>query len=329
MLFARQHDDGGRAVFFEGISYNDIMSLIIFLSFFLLPHPVFAHVQWFVTERDVGHTTALHFSLQEPFVILGILFALAVVTLIFVFERFIPQVWQISSTRQAAWRPFLLSLFSVLVGVTLIATSFQNHILDPSAAVTTILDRVMQVLQTVAGVLLLLRRGQKIAASILLLLIVFFVTRHGSIALFEHAELISIALFFFLFQPAVSTSFSKALTALRWGAGIALVTLGLTEKLLAPERSVLFLQKYPWNVLEIMHINSSDLLFIFIVGLAEVVLGLLLGLGKLTQWVVLCILLLMGFTAILLGPLEIIGHLPFFAIAILLFGNRARVSFAS
>lgn len=110
-----------------------------------------------------------------------------------------------------------------------------------------------------------------------------------------------------------------ALPVIRIGTGLTLVVLALHNKLLSPDMALTFLDKYEFNFMSSLGLPwFTNLHFVFAAGVAEVTLGLLLALGLATRFVA---ALLLGFfvtTFIMLGPLELVGHLPLMGIMFLL-----------
>ena len=71
----------------------------------------------------------------------------------------------------------------------------------------------------------------------------------------------------------------------------------------------------------------SDYWFSFAGGLAEILFGLFFLLGLITHITTVAWLIFLVITLYLLGPVELVGHLPHFSIAIvlLILGSGARL----
>jgi uncharacterized membrane protein YphA (DoxX/SURF4 family) len=106
-----------------------------------------------------------------------------------------------------------------------------------------------------------------------------------------------------------------ALTMLRWCAGFSVLFLGLTEKLLAPELGVAFLQEYPhFNVAHQLGIEwFTDERFVYAAGIVEVTAGAALLCGFLPRVVILALWIPFNLGIPFLPPTELIGHLPILA----------------
>jgi hypothetical protein len=106
---------------------------------------------------------------------------------------------------------------------------------------------------------------------------------------------------------------------IRIGVGLTLVVLAIHNKLLSPALVLAFLAEHDLNFMPKLGFTGfSDLHFALAAGVMELVLGVLLLAGIATRAVV---LILAGFfvtTLVILGPMELTGHLPIFGIAVLL-----------
>ena len=85
-----------------------------------------------------------------------------------------------------------------------------------------------------------------------------------------------------------------------------------------------FLEKYDWNFMH--HFFGltwfSDYWFAYSAGVVESLFGIFLILGLVTRLTIVALAVFLVTTLILLGPVELIGHLPHFSIAavLLVFG---------
>ena len=106
-----------------------------------------------------------------------------------------------------------------------------------------------------------------------------------------------------------------ALQVLRVLAGVSVLFVGFTEKLVAPELGVAFLQEYPhFNVArELGFTWFSDERFVYAAGIVEVTAGIALISGYLTRVVILALWIPFNLGIPFLPPTELIGHLPILA----------------
>ena len=103
-----------------------------------------------------------------------------------------------------------------------------------------------------------------------------------------------------------------ALPALRVCAGLSVLVLGFTEKLLAPELGEAFLREYPrFNVARELGLDwFTDRRFVFAAGIVEATAGIALLSGYLTRVVILALWIPFNLGIAFLPPEELIGHLP-------------------
>ena len=106
-----------------------------------------------------------------------------------------------------------------------------------------------------------------------------------------------------------------ALPALRITAGLSVLILGFTEKLLAPELGEAFLREYPrFNVAQELGFDwFTDRRFVFAAGIVEATAGFALISGYLTRVVILALWIPFNLGIAFLPPQELIGHLPILA----------------
>ena len=103
-----------------------------------------------------------------------------------------------------------------------------------------------------------------------------------------------------------------ALTILRVSAGISVLVLGFTEKLLAVELGEAFLREYPrFNFMRELGVEwFTDRRFIYAAGIVEATAGFALLSGYLTRVTILALWIPFNLGIAFLPPQELIGHLP-------------------
>ncbi|HEU5048673.1 MAG TPA: hypothetical protein VFU00_00020 [Gemmatimonadales bacterium] len=109
-----------------------------------------------------------------------------------------------------------------------------------------------------------------------------------------------------------------ALTPLRIGTGISLVTLAFTEKLANLPLGLAFLERYPVNFLAAWGLPVSDETFLLVAGAVELLIGLLLIGNVFTRLGIVLLWLPFNLTLAAFGWIEVVGHLPVYgAMAVL------------
>jgi len=103
-----------------------------------------------------------------------------------------------------------------------------------------------------------------------------------------------------------------ALTILRLAAGITVLVLAFTEKLLAVELGEAFLREYPhFNFMRELGFDwFTDRRFVYAAGIVEVTVGFALLSGYLTRVTILALWIPFNIGIAFLPPQELIGHLP-------------------
>ena len=112
-------------------------------------------------------------------------------------------------------------------------------------------------------------------------------------------------------NPISDRLLPHALTVLRLGAGISIVTLALTEKLLDVELGLAFLREYPdFNLAQLLGFPLSDEGFVYLAGIVEMTAGIALLAGFLPRVVILALWIPFNLGIVFLPAEELIGHLP-------------------
>jgi hypothetical protein len=121
---------------------------------------------------------------------------------------------------------------------------------------------------------------------------------------------------------------TRAVWALKVGAGVALIVVAFVEKLANPQLAVQFLADHPeLNVAQQVGLAMSDLEFARAAGAIEVLFGLLLISGALPQACVLIAGIPFNATLWFFGPTELVGHLPVYGamLVLLVYGSDAAL----
>ena len=112
---------------------------------------------------------------------------------------------------------------------------------------------------------------------------------------------------------------ARAVWSLRVAAGLALIVVAFAEKLAVPGMAVHFLAQHPeFNLAQQVGLGWSDLEFARVAGAIEVLFGLLLISGALSQAVVLIAGVPFNATLWFFGTTELVGHLPVYGAMLVL-----------
>lgn len=213
-----------------------------------------------------------------------------------------------------------------LLGVALLSSSLDGTLLAPHLRGDGPLFTLALSAQAVAGVLLVGDRQRTLAAALVALLGLALLPLFGPRTLFEYLGYLGLAAV--LGQPGGGPPDPERLRALRVCLGLSLITLALTEKLLAPQAAMELLQRAPLNFMAALGFDYPDRLFVLSAGYAELLFGGLFLTGALLR---LNGLALLGFLLasnsyfLWLGDadsalLEAAGHAPLLAALLPLFG---------
>jgi uncharacterized membrane protein YphA (DoxX/SURF4 family) len=290
---------------------------------------ILPHVKWFTDPRQ--HPTRYELLLSWP-VIGAFLIALAAAGVAYVIQHRVPEPRAVRTLeRYAKTGPLALR---IALGVSLVAAAVAGWLFVPSLPVgRDAAGYAILGVETVCGLLILLGLFTRVAAVLLAML--------GALAMFpfnvenilEQVHILGIAVFLLITGPgrvaldarrraggAVDHEHapSAALNLLRIAMGFGIAYGALTEKLLNPALAQALLDQSPFlNVLR--PLGVSDPVFIWIAGLTELAIGVVVLSGQITRPVMAVGFVLFTVTLIVFGLPEFIGHLPFYGIMLTLF----------
>ncbi|MBI3975062.1 MAG: DoxX protein [Armatimonadetes bacterium] len=309
------------------------------------PAPALAHEKWFVDPSP--------YPLQlDPAAFRRTLLALAVVAAALGLAYLVERAWQrfrpVSAAatesseamrRLLAWIPLILALH---IAVALMVSGVQRQYFAPNlilprnlvGGMTALLEIVVALSFTYGA----LTRG---GAAVLALLFPVGLLLFGVVDTLEHLELLGIGLFLVIFGRgpyALDAIFGSparpsprwvplAVPLLRVLAGAAIVWLGFSEKLWNVQLGLAFLERHPFNFMPALGFPGfSNADFVVAAGLIEVAMGAVIASGLATRPVILLAWVPFNLTLPFLGWVELVGHLPMYAImgVLLLWGSGKR-----
>jgi uncharacterized membrane protein YphA (DoxX/SURF4 family) len=307
----------------------------------ICPSLVDAHIKWFVDETTMDRVEITHFALEEPVVQVWIGVILSCIVAAAVLERFLPQPPERLVAFTQTHRQKIVRLFQIMVGLALLLTAVKGAIIAPHLEEKGQLGLLLRFVEGGIGVLLIANIAVRLGGALLVALYSVSAGLFGFISSLEYFNFLGIALFLlFNSAPADSQAREYALPLLRVHTGIALSVLAWTEKLYAPHLAMSFLEKNKVNFMQTLGFDFfSDRLFVLSAGCTELIFGIIFILGLITR---LNTLALAGFLVssnlyfFMVGKtdeafLELSGHLPLIAIAILfvMFGGGDRLRLQS
>jgi len=290
---------------------------------------ILGHVKWFTDPRQ--HPTQYDLLLSWP-VIGAFAIALAAAGVASLIQHHVPEPKAIRSLeRYARTGPLALR---VALGVALVAAAGADWLFVPSLA----LDRdavgvALRVVEALCGLLLLVGLYTRYAAVVLALLGVVAMVPFSVESILEQVHILGIAVFLFIAGPgSVSLDARRgaggslerldapaaAINLLRLAMGFGIAYGALTEKLLNPPLAQALLDQSPFlNILR--PFGVSDPVFIWLAGLTELAVGVVILSGQITRPVMAIGFALFTVTLIVFGLPELIGHLPYYGIMLTLF----------
>jgi uncharacterized membrane protein YphA (DoxX/SURF4 family) len=290
---------------------------------------IFAHVKWFTDPR--AHPTRYDLLLSWP-VLLAFAISFAAVGVAYFFQHKVPEPRGLRALeRFAKTGPLTLR---IALGVSLIAAAVAGWLFVPSLPLDQGLGgKLLDAIEVLCGLLILAGLFTRFAAMLLALLGVIAMAPFSFESILEQVAILGIAVFLYIAGPgAVSLDARRgahgalederapaaALNLLRIAMGFGIAYNALTEKLLDPDLSQALLDQLPFlNVLRPLGI--TDPVFIWLAGLGELAIGVVITSGQITRPVMAIGFVLFTMTLIVFGLPELIGHLPYYGIMFTLF----------
>jgi uncharacterized membrane protein YphA (DoxX/SURF4 family) len=287
------------------------------------------HVKWFTDPRP--HPTDYGLLLSVP-VLAAFALALLAAGAAYLIQHRVPEPEAIRSLeRYAKTGPLALR---VTLGVALIAAAIAGWLFVPSLPLARDgAGLALAAVEVICGLLVLVGLFTRYAAVAVAVL--------GAIAMFpfnvesilEQVHILGIAVFLFIagsgpvsldarrgahaaLEHAKAPAAAINLLRILMGFGIAYGA--LTEKLLNPPLAQALLDQSPFlNLLR--PLGVSDPLFIWLAGVTELAIGVVILSGQITRPAMAVGFALFTVTLVVFGLPELIGHLPYYGIMLTLF----------
>ena len=288
-----------------------------------------AHVKWFTDPAP--HPTDWSLLLSGP-VLAAFATALVVVAIAAYAQRAVPEPRLVRSLeRFAGWgRPVL----GAHLGIALMAAAALGMLFTPALHPPDDgLGHAILIVEALCGLLLLAGAWTRPASVLLALLGIVAMQPFTFESILENVHILGIALFFFLVgrgrlsidrlrgerAPIAHRDLpAAALTLLRVALGFGIAFTALTEKLLDPGLAQALLTERPYlNVARVIGIGDPQ--FAFLAGLTELTVGAVVMSGQLTRPAMAVGAVLFTATLPFFGWTELLGHLPFYGIMVVLF----------
>ena len=311
---------------------------LLSLFFIFSPLVASAHVKWFA--ESVGTDRPYQFT-DMP-VIIWIIVSLCLVFLgAFLEKKFHVPLW--FHVHVAKLTPAVLSLASIGFGLAFLLFSINGFIFAPNLPAVGTTGLFLIAIQTIAGAMILFGFYERVGGLLILFLFALGIKEYGAFEMIDTLEMLGMAMYATIIgrpkwriveaswiKSMVGQLESYAVPLLRVGVGLNLIVLAFTEKILAPELTQNFLAGHNWNFMQNLGFHFfTDYWFAFSAGVAEALIGIFLVFGFVTRLTTLVLAMFLITTLVLLGPIELVGHLPHFSIAVVLLalgaGSRLKL----
>lgn len=298
----------------------------------MLVSPV-EHVKWFTDPT--AYPTRYDLLLSAPVLVAFLVAALAVGAA-WVFQKRFPEPRPVKwLERFARYAPLAVG---VHLGIALIWASLAGYLFVPSRGLEVGTDNAfgfaVLTLEAMCGLMILFGLATRAAAVLLALLGLVAMIPFTPETILEQIHILGIAIFLFLVgrgplsfdrlrgvRPPVQAGDipTVSLILLRMLLGFGIFYGALTEKLLNPPLAESLLQDRPYlNVTRLGPIPLPDGQFVYLAGLTELAIGAVILSPWLTRPVMAIGAALFTSTLVVFGWKELLGHLPFYGIFLLL-----------
>ncbi len=299
----------------------------------------FAHVRWFTETDNPNLTNYPIYSFTDPEVLIWIAIGIFLIGASIILDGKLPAIPIVKSKI----RRDILESLRIFTGMSFLLTAYGGALLAPHMEAYGGFGTTLVFLQALIGILLISNNFIHQTAFMMLILFIGVIVQFGLIFALEYSNVIGIALFF-LFNHLPNKKLQErykpySVDILRIFTGIALVTLGVTEKLSGAALGQAFLTKYTWNFMNTLGFDFfTDQLFVLSAGMMEVIMGTILILGTTTRLNILVISIFMLVSNIVFllvnqnenALMELVGHMPIIASAVIFlflgYGQRLKIT---
>lgn len=285
---------------------------------------VLAHEKWFV-DGSGAYPTDWAFVLRP--MTLSLILGVLAVTLVWRYAavRLLPTPELRPLRFVGRLVPYVPRLLAVHLGISLLAAAVSGHFLAHDLDVRDLgSGNALLLAEGALGTWFITGVRLRPAALALVLVGPAALLVTGPVGLLSAMDLLGVALFLAVVPPSDAAfgrvepdpaTLRRALLALRFGAGGALVTLAFAEKLANPALARETLRLYPQlDVFAAVGVHLPVDTFVAVAGATELLFGLLVISGALPQLAVLVAGIPFNATLLLFGGTELLGHLPVYGV---------------
>lgn len=305
----------------------NVVLIAFFILFLLFSQNALAHLKWFVSEKQTIEILPPYDIFSVEVIVGTLLCFFLLIVAIFLNKKVKPGLEFSEKTKG-----IVLRLFSILVGISLLAAAYSETVIASHYYVTNEVLLVLQYAQAIVGLMFIFGIFIRVASIVFIIIYLALSTQFGFLELLDYLNIIGISAFLILHSLDSEKLKSLAVPVLRILTGAALIVLAFSEKLLDQNMGVSFLLMNDWNFMQALGVMSySHSLFVLSAGFVELLIGMIFVLGILTRinTLVLLAFMITSNTMFLVQNsldnafIELAGHLPVLAIALVLLTSGA------
>lgn len=310
--------------------------LALLCPLFLHPCVANAHVKWFVDNSITTENNVFKADIISFLLLLGAALYIGIAAYVEYYRNSNTKIY--SLLYKPLFRLNNLELLKAGVIIFLLGNIIQNHFIAPNLKMANSFFLLEQFSQAALIILIVFFEIIFCISLIIVGLLLFYIFGFSSsIDYFFELIGISLAVFFFHKKDTIQhlngetgTNRDKynnvGIAILRISFGLQLCALAAQDKLINPSLSLGFLSDYPYfNFMNLIGIESfTDTHFVLAAGLAEFSMGLLLVFNLFQRLGALTALFFFSITSIILGPSELIGHIPVIIVLLIIINNPSK-----
>lgn len=244
-----------------------------------------------------------------------------------------PENFGATDERRAALYGLVPLILGIHVAVPLLVSGVQGQLFTPNNQLPGFWKYALGIMQTGIALAIFYGALTRLAAVALALLWTAGIFLVGLEPMIESAMYLGFAAFFFLagrgpisvdrlIVPRLEPSarlMSVAIPALQAGLGLSLIVVAFTEKFANLPLASAFLERYPLNFTQALHIPLSNETFILCAGAVELLVGLWILFGIFPREIIIIAWIPLNLTLTVFNWTELVGHLPIYGtLAVLL-----------
>jgi hypothetical protein len=234
------------------LSQKPFIPFLLTIGCVLFSSISYAHVKWFLPIEGEIISAFTPYGLLDTPVLIWCGVAVILILLSIVLDSKLPVLPLLENVRQE----YLMYLLKLCTGLSLLMSAYSGVVFAPHLQASAGLGDFLILIEAVIGLLFIANFHIFAATVLLLFLFIAVMLFYGVVPAMEYLNILGIAccLQLFHFHPLKFRTHLKAysIASLRILTGIAVITLGFSEKLLNPELGELYVVKPSWTKLALI-----------------------------------------------------------------------------